>query len=90
MESRRLLFLLFFFNHFGGKFSAFLDLLEAFWTIPAVTVVVVWSLREAYAWEVEPLVAAFWVIAGDHVAVRNVLAEAVGLLDLVSHGLYLI
>ncbi len=38
----------------------------------------------------EPLVAAGGVVAGHHVSVGNVLAEAVGLLHLVAHALHLI
>ena len=35
-------------------------------------------LRQANAWEMEPLVHASLIVAGNHISVRNVVAEAVG------------
>lgn len=70
--------------------SAFLDLFKTFWTIPAVSKVVIRSLCEAHARKVEPFVTAVRMIACHHIAVGYVLAEAVRLFHLISHGLNLI
>jgi hypothetical protein len=42
-------------------------------------------LCQADALEVEPLILAIWRIACNHISVRNILAEAVSLLDLVAN-----
>ena len=86
--SLSLLFSLLFLS--GTSCSAFLDLFKTLGTIPAVSKVLLRSLGEAHARKMEPFVLAVWMVACDHVTVRNILAEAVGLLHLVSHGLYLV
>ena len=48
--------------------------LGALLTIPHTSL---WLLCEAYTSEVEPLIWAIFVIACDHITIRNILAKAV-------------
>lgn len=60
-----------------------LGLIQALDAVPLVSVVRVRLLSDANAREVEPLVGAAWGIAGDHIAIADILTEAVSLLHLV-------